>query len=875
MDSVSKKHDPGSTLKIGLPKYIRFAAIFLLVISVLVIGIGFYKNAGKAEFRMKGFPTTLSENVVASVNGYERRETEGDFVKYYIKADKATTFSDEHQELEGVMIEIFDANGQGSDKITSSKAIYIPAENKEFTAFFAGNVVIETKDSLKTITEQVKYDSQTKIANADESLTFERENIKGSANQAILDVGNKVLTLTGDVNFDVIGGVQDGGGSDRNTNIKAGTSVYDQAADTVRFGDTINIVSFESRSVGGRKIQLSSSDALVKLIGSEESTKDVATAELFKNVNIVVLDPENKPTNITGGYALYNKPEDRFEVKENAKIVTQNADRTTIITSENAVYSRTKGNVQLTGNSQVEQGNDLVKGNVIIADLYPSGSIKNALARDGAFLRQATAERTVEITGSELTATFGTAFIEKAASSGNAQALIIPSKPDEYNKVSMNAAKSINASFRGEGVLAGLVTDGRTTIVLNSPQRSSDSSDKKLTADVVRTQFGSDGKSLTSAEAVGNAELVATPHVVNERNYTTTVTSPRFDCDFYAGANNVKSCVSKPNSKAVRSPTQRSHGRSDQVLTANTFTSNFGQSSNDLETLIANGNSKFNEGDRNAVSESMEYNTISGLVKITGGEPTIWDSRARAKAGLIHWNTKEQTSTLNGNVATTFYSQRQTGGATPFVQSGKPVYITAANADLDHKSEVATYTGNARAWQENNYVRANSITLKQNAGEMLAQGDVQSSLYDTKGEGRKGSKAPVFAASQRMLYKRDARLIRYEDNVDIRQDSDRIIGQTANIFLDEQNELNKAEIEKNVVITQPGRKATGDYAQYNAAEDKFLLRGNPARIDDSKSGSSQGAEMTMYVRDNRIIGEGRTQQNSTGRIRSVYKIKNN
>lgn len=856
-----------------MPKYVRIAAIALIGITFLAIGIGFYRNAGQAEFRMKGFPTTLSEDVVASVNGYERRETEGTFVKYLVKADKATTFADNHQELEGVNIEIFDPNMEGSDKITSAKAIYIPEENKEFTAFFAGDVIIETKDKLKAFTDQVKYSSLSKIANADEATKFERENIKGSSNEAIVDVGNKILTLTGDVNFDITGDVETGQNTDRSTQIKAGTAVYEQVNDIVRFGNNINIISYESPSAGGRKIELSSIESTIKLTGTEQQSKDVHTAELFKNVNITLLDDQNKSSNVTGGYALYNKPEDRFEVKESSRIVTNNANKPTVITSQQAVYLRTKGNVVLNGNAQIEQGNDLVKGDAINADLHPDGSVKYAVAKSNAFLRQNNEQRAVEISGAEINAFFNPNNIEKANVIGSAQAMIIPVKPDEYSKVTMNAARSINTTFKGDGVLDNMLTDGRTTVLLNSTQKPPNSSDKKLTADTVRTQFTNDGKSLRLAEAVGNAELIDTPHLSNDKNYVTTITSPRFDCDFFQSGNNVKTCVSKPKSRSVRVPMQRS-GRQDQTLTASIFTANFGEASNDLETIISSGDSKFVEGDKNAISDIIEYDAVSSVMKIHGGEPTIWDSRARARAGEILWNTKDQTSSLKNNVSTTFYSQRQTGGATPFVQSRKPVYITAANAELDHKTEVAVYSGNARAWQENNYVRADTITLKQKEGEMFAQGTVQSSLYDTKGEGRKGSKAPAFAASKRMFYKRDARLIRYEEDVDIRQDADRIIGEIANVYLDEKNELNRAEIERNVVITQPGRKATGDYALYNAAEDKFFLKGNPARIDDVKNGSSQGAEMTMFVRDNRIISEGNTVQNSSGRVRSVYKINN-
>ena len=73
-----------------VPKYFRVAAVGALILTVLAVGIGFYRARNRAEFRMQGFPTELSKDVIAEVNGYERRETEGSTLKYYIKADKAT-----------------------------------------------------------------------------------------------------------------------------------------------------------------------------------------------------------------------------------------------------------------------------------------------------------------------------------------------------------------------------------------------------------------------------------------------------------------------------------------------------------------------------------------------------------------------------------------------------------------------------------------------------------------------------------------------------------------------------------------------------------------------------------------------------------------
>ena len=77
------------------------------------------------------------------------------------------------------------------------------------------------------------------------------------------------------------------------------------------------------------------------------------------------------------------------------------------------------------------------------------------------------------------------------------------------------------------------------------------------------------------------------------------------------------------------------------------------------------------------------------------------------------------------------------------------------------------------------------------------------------------------------------------------------------------------------MITQPNRRAVGDYAQYTAADEKVILRGNPARVDDAEQGSSSGGQMTVYLRNNNVVSEGKSKQNSTGRIRSVFKVKNN
>ncbi len=253
----------------------------------------------------------------------------------------------------------------------------------------------------------------------------------------------------------------------------------------------------------------------------------------------------------------------------------------------------------------------------------------------------------------------------------------------------------------------------------------------------------------------------------------------------------------------------------------------------------------------------------------------IYDSKARAKSDEIDWDTRSEKSYLRGKVATTYVSQKQTGGATPFGESNSPVFVTSETAEFQHQAEIGIYTGNARAWQENNYVRANKLILRQKQGELYGEGAVQSLLYDAKKkENGKETNVPVFAQSQKIYFFKDKNLLRYENEVDIRQGTDRIVAGVANVYLNDKNEVAQTIAETNVVVTSPNRKAVGDYAQYVAADESVVLRGNPARIDDGENGSTQGAQVTVFLRENRFVSESKSAQNNTGRTRTVYKVKN-
>jgi lipopolysaccharide transport protein LptA/LPS export ABC transporter protein LptC len=861
----------GFDLRAALPAYARYAALGLAAVLVIAVGV-FLFFSREPEFRMSGFPTQLSDEVVATVNGYERRETEGDRVLYVITADKATTFADNHQELENIDLQVFDAAGGRSDRITAAKSVYVPGKDRDFTAYFAGDVDIMTRDELHVKTEQLTYKKSIETAEAEEEVEFSRANISGRSFGATVKIAEKRIELLRDV---FVASTKPEGGATgvAESATTAGSASYDQASEQIELRDSITSKITSISGTGSDVTNVNAATARVYLHGAEAPVKDISRLDLIGAVKIDS-DRNGSPTQIRSEQATYLKAEDRYELSGGSAIDTNVNATPTNLRGSTIVYHPAKFLATIAGGAEVVQVGDSVRGDSITANLYGDNSVKHVLVRGNSALRQDTEQRTSDVTAAEITADFDQAkAIRTATAAGSANAVITPKGNNEYTRATMSAPNSMTLQFRQGGVLEKMQTNGRTTIKLDAVNAQPDSASKILVANTVRSVFGSDGQSLARAEAEGSAELQVLPLTASADNYHSVTTAPRFDCEFYPAGNVVRTCIAATGTTTVRTPTVNTAGRGPQKITSQKLVANFDQSTQDLSRLDASGNAKFVELERNAVADSFSFDSTNGIVMLRGGEPTIWDSQGRARAAEIDWNTKTQRSALRGGVSTTVFSQEGGGGATPFSRPDKPVFITADSADFDHNTSVAVYTGNARGWQADNYVRGNVLTIRQNQGSMSADGAVQTLLYDTGKKG--GNSAPVTASAARMHYDRNSKRIRYEENVDIRQGTDRMVGGTANIFLNDRNEIERSDVEGSVVITQPNRKATGDYAQYTLADERVVLRGRPATVSDAINGSSQGSELVVFLRENRIVGTGSSTQDPKGRIRSVHKIKNN
>src|SRR6185436_4857178 len=147
------------------------------------------------------------------------------------------------------------------------------------------------------------------------------------------------------------------------------------------------------------------------------------------------------------------------------------------------------------------------------------------------------------------------------------------------------------------------------------------------------------------------------PVVKNAKADTQTLTAPRIDCDFYETGNLARAFTASGGAKVVVVPVQKSEDRGTRTLTSERIAAFFVKDTQQIERTDATGDAKFNENDRNGIAASISFSGADNTVRLRGGEPTVWDSRARTKAVELDSNLTTRVSYSRGKTATTYYSQ--------------------------------------------------------------------------------------------------------------------------------------------------------------------------------------------------------------------------
>jgi lipopolysaccharide export system protein LptA len=810
MQEIRRRKVSGLGLRIAAPKLGRALALLLLVAGLAAVAISYWRLKDHTNFRMRAGQAQLSNEVVGVIDHLEHREMKGDRLWVMLKADKDVKYSDGHHQLENVYLEVYPDQGDRPDKISARQTL----TNEDNTQFlFTGDVQIETRDNLKVRSESVEYEVKTELANVPAPVSFERENIAGRADSANLDSKAKKLELKGAVE--------------------------------------------------------------------------------------ITVSPEANAQPPAGA--------------QPAAIPKVNLKQPLTLKSAQAVFDQAAMQIVFSGGATAEQGRDVMSGDTLTGHLSEQKRVKYITARTNAYLRSMNEGHAAEVFAEQLDFYFNEEQKLVAAHAlRNVRAKTINADSD----AELVASEVVDVDFAVQAdrsVIKEMRAGGRPVLTLAAPKSKAadpQAANKRLTADAVRLFWRESGRDLERAEANGNADLLVEPTQPTPAADRKRLYASEFKCYFHESGNLARNFDASGDAKAVVEPYQETEKRGvrtltshemtatfvretqdvesfvaagdakfnerQRTLTSQKMTANFSRETSALDTVVAEGDAKFNELDRNGQSASINYTAGDGVVHLRGGEPVVWDSRARLKATEIDSDTVNKVSNARGKVLTTYYSQEQTGGAAPFRGTKSPVFIASNAAEFQHETGVGVYTGNARAWQDDNFVKADRLVLRNQQKRMEGDGNVQSALYQARRKEANGERTvvPVFATSRSMTYSDAERLLHYAGDVDIRQGNDRITSEVSDVYLlKETYEVERTVSQRGVVVTQPGRRGTGDRGEYTAADEVVVLTGTPARVEDAEKGSSESPRLTVYLREDRVVSDGGPSPQSTGRVRTTHKIK--
>lgn len=428
----------------------------------------------------------------------------------------------------------------------------------------------------------------------------------------------------------------------------------------------------------------------------------------------------------------------------------------------------------------------------------------------------------------------------------------------------------VSASASGN---AQLTLEPAPTANKQGSEAASISGDRKiLTAAEMQFTFRVGAHSLEGAETVGESKLQLVPvdAKVGERVVTADQLTMAFDT-----RSRLESVHAQPRTHVVfKPPPVAPLGAVSQETFADRLDAAFDAGTGNLQTLEQTGDFQFREGDRQASSERARFDASTRSLTLVG-RPQVWDANTRVKAERVLLDLRADTAEGVGKVQATHLEA--TGDADhnrsgpKSAGTGDPLNILADRMLAAHREQFIHYEGHVRAWRGGDLVESSSLDAYRTERRLASGFRVQTSHLQhpaqlaapnssASGPSRRETQ-PVTIRADRLEYMDEGRKASYRGNVELLTENTTLKADHLEVYFSkganvEASEIERAVAEGHVAVTQQGRRAAGEHADYDAASGKIVLTGGPPTLYDAENGFTTGQRLTFYIRDDRLLVDG-------------------
>jgi lipopolysaccharide transport protein LptA/LPS export ABC transporter protein LptC len=379
---------------------------------------------------------------------------------------------------------------------------------------------------------------------------------------------------------------------------------------------------------------------------------------------------------------------------------------------------------------------------------------------------------------------------------------------------------------------------------------------KQIDCDLFNTELGPDGQ-INAINAIG-AENAA--HALLDGPPQRDIVARNFRI---ALANRAVSEI-----KAAGAVVMKELGAEPRQIAAEQVTVWFDGITRRARTAYLEGAFRYTDPRTTASAFRASYDITGDRIVLTtdpGWQATVVADGQTLKAKQIEFAPRAQTARATGAVIAQLVGKAKGGGATAdgtnIFPTQKPVFVNADELVMRQAQKIAHFTGNVRAWQDNNTILSQEMQVQGSGESITARGNVRTMLYNTSTEAAR--KTPMQATSDQLIARRNERRVELIGKVAIVDETRNLKSDKATLFLDANRKVERMEADDNVAIAESstGRKGTGEKATYDVAKKMIFVFGNPAVISDPK-GNVSGKQIVFDVAKDRVqvlSSDGKTQ----------------
>lgn len=405
--------------------------------------------------------------------------------------------------------------------------------------------------------------------------------------------------------------------------------------------------------------------------------------------------------------------------------------------------------------------------------------------------------------------------------------------------------------------------------------RGQGSTGRRLAGQLIDLQLDADGSTLTglSASEAVELSLPATGSMPSRVITGKTLNGVGTPGRGLTGATFAESVVFKETRAAARNVTALNRTVSSDTLDLITT-----GSLDQIERATFAGAVTVRDEARTATAPRMVYRTGSGDITLTA-EGTTQFARVDDAAGSVQARVVNIVNNGADFLAETDVRSVIKGGASAtgrpaLFAADQPVNVTAAK--LERTGTTATYTGDAQIWQGATSIKAQTIVLDEDSGNLTAKGTVRTvlELEEANATTGKAERSMTTGTSEQLVYTDKDRTAVFTEKarlVNVR-DGDLKAVRIEVFLLEDGRQVERLEAYETVSLRTPTKQGTGARLSYFPKDGRYVMSGTPVNVYEqlpNECRETTGRTLTFYRDVDTITVDGnqstRTQTRTTGK----------